>query len=121
MLGKLCGLTVVLADQDSFEAGYVSAALRDAGATVIGPLRTASEVNDALAASPPPRAVVLGNRLPDGSAWLLARTLRSRGIAHLMLISPPWGEEGDLIGLSVLRKPFGAYQVVEWATQFAVA
>lgn len=111
---------ILIADGDNFESGYVLAALEAAGLPVVGPLRSAGDVELALAGGTSPRAVVLANRLSDGPTWALAERLRERGIAHLVLIGPPWdGDSVDPPGISVLRKPFGAYQVVEWASQFA--
>lgn len=113
------GTTVLVADQEDFESGYVSSALQLAGATVIGPLHSIAEVRALLAQEPAPRLAVLGCRLTDGPAWDLIETLRGRGIACLLLIGPPWDERWDLNGTPVLQKPFAAYQVVEWAAQSA--
>lgn len=113
------GSAIFLADADSFESGYIVSALQAAGSSVIGPLQSGGEVRALLDSGPPPRAVILGNRLADGPVWELVETLRGREIAHLLLIGPPWEAEPDLTGISVLRKPFGAYQVVEWAAQLA--
>ncbi len=115
------GNAILIADADSFESGYIVSALQAAGSSVIGPLQSGGEVRALIDEGPPPRAVILGNHLSDGPIWALVETLRDRDIAHLLLIGPPWEEEPDLTGISVLRKPFGAYQVVEWAAQFAPA
>lgn len=112
-------ITVLIADLDSFESGYVATTLQASGAIVIGPLQSADEVRARLAAGPPPGAVVLGDRLADGLARDLIPTLREQNIAHLLLIGAAREESGDLSGIPVLHQPFGAYQVVQWAAQLA--
>lgn len=113
--------SVVIADDDLFEGGYVVAALVAAGQPVIGPVRSSEEVYALIDGRGPPRAVVLAVELADGPSWDLAEALRTRDIAHLLLIGRSAHEDHDLRGRSVLQKPFGAYQVVEWVAQCGAA
>lgn len=111
-----------IANDDMFEGGYVSAALVGAGASVIGPLLSICDVRSLIESGAVPRAIVLADHLTDGPVWELAKTLRSRGIACLILLGPSGADDrGDLNDIPVLRKPFGAYQVVEWASQITPA
>lgn len=114
------GMTILIADQDEFESGYIASALTAAGAVVIGPFRSRSELAIAIGAGPDPRAIIIGARLADGTTWDLAERMCADGIDHLVLIGSVADEEGrDLTDMAVLRRPFAAYQVVEWAEALA--
>jgi hypothetical protein len=111
---------VLIADGDSFEGDYVAAVLAGSGARIVGPLRSIQEVRDYFAGAPVPSAVVLGTQLADGSGWELVDALQGCGIPHLLLIGSHSRDDSDRHpGVAVLRKPFAAYQVMEWAAQFA--
>lgn len=110
------GMTILIADQDDFESGYIASALTAAGAVVIGPVRSCDDLAAVMAAGPEPRAIIVGARLADGPTWDLVDRMRRDGTDHLVLIGRPADEEGrDLTDMAVLRRPFAAYQVVEWA------
>jgi DNA-binding response OmpR family regulator len=88
-------------------------------ARIVGPFRSIKEVRDYFAFAPIPSAVVLGTQLVDGSGWELVDALRACGVPHLLLIGSHSSDESDRHpGIAVLRKPFAAYQVMEWAAQF---
>lgn len=110
---------VLIADGDSFEGNYVATVLAGVGACIVGPLRSIQEVRAYFAFAPIPSAVVLGTQLADGSGWELVDALRGCGVPHLLLIGSHSRDESDRHpGVAVLRKPFAAYQVMEWASQF---
>jgi DNA-binding NtrC family response regulator len=110
------GDAVLFADDDTFQIAYVGSALTAAGHTFIGPIRSSDGVRDLIAGGATPRAVVLASWLADGPSWQLVEELRAREISHLVLICPS-ERETDFGATSVLKKPFAAYQVVEWVAR----
>jgi hypothetical protein len=118
MLGTDISNTILVANQDMFESGYVIAALAAAGASVIGPMSSIVDIRTLLESGAIPKAIVSADHLIDGPVWELTETLRGHGIAYLILLgSSNHDDFGELDGIPVLRKPFGAYQVVEWVSQ----
>lgn len=113
--------TILVGDDDPFESGYIGSMLQGAGATVAGPMGSIAELRAWLAASPAPGAVILGARLSGGAAAELVASLQSRKIACLLLMPPGAGQPLADPGVSILERPFGAYQVVEWAEYVAAA
>lgn len=110
----LNGQRVLVVEDDWFIAGYVSDALEEAGAAVVGPVPSSDEALHLLNGDERPSAATLNVRLTDGDSVPVARRLSELGVPFLFLSAtadtdlPP-----DLTGHPRLGKPFAAFQVVE--------
>lgn len=103
--------SVLIVDDDLFEANYVAAVLADRGIAVLGPMSDIAAACEAIRAQAPRAAVVAQPSLNAGRGEMLAELL-SAGIPYLTLLRaavrrPP-------IGQPVLTTPFAAYQVADW-------
>jgi DNA-binding response OmpR family regulator len=101
----LKGLTILVVEDDYYQATDTQAAFERAGATVAGPFSTVSAAIIALERTPPDCAVIDIN-LGDGPEFDLARELSKRGVPtvfvsgyHATMIP------ADLRGLAHIEKP----------------
>lgn len=116
MIGRhtLADHEVLVVEDDWFIASYVSDALQNAGAAVVGPFATAADALRQLEDAHLPRAATLNVRLADGSSEPVARRLDELDVPFLFLSAQ--GRESlppDLAARPRLEKPFGGFQVVE--------
>lgn len=114
MDGSLAGRTVLVVEDDWFIASYVTDALGDAGALVAGPLPTADQALDRLAAPDAlPDAATLNIRLLDGDSLPVARRLDELGVPFLFLsASSETALTPEMRERPRLDKPFAGFQVV---------
>ncbi|PAX07865.1 response regulator [Sphingomonas lenta] len=105
---------VLVVEDDWFIASYVTEALEQAGAAIIGPVASASDALERLEQEPPPHAATLNVRLLDGDSLPVAQRLAEMDVPFLFLSAqaaatlPP-----DMAARPRLEKPFAAWQVIE--------
>ncbi len=109
----LTGRTVLVVEDDYFLASDTVAALRGAGARVLGPCPTAEAARDLLRSELPSHAV-LDLNLGGGARFDIARLLKSRGVPFIFLT----GYDQDVIPDDVadvirLQKPVPFLAIIE--------
>ena len=104
----------MVVDDDAFRCGYALSALVPLGATIRGPIRTSFEACRLLDDEITPDAVIMADRLADGSAGALLSAVRRRVIPHLVLVEGEGFTMEDLATSPVLRWPFASFQVADW-------
>jgi hypothetical protein len=104
---------VMVATADPFDGSYLVAALARAGLRVLGPFRSAQDVRLSMT-STRPTAVVLADRLDEGPTYDLRDLLTAGQIPQLVLIDSGAAATSEA-GTACLRKPYAAFQVVDWA------
>jgi hypothetical protein len=104
---------VMVATADPFYGPYIVAALAKAGLRVLGPFRSAHDVHLSMT-SIRPVVAVLADWLDEGPTCGLRDLLTEGDIPHLVLID--FGATATIkAGTASLRKPYAAFQVVDWA------
>lgn len=105
-------ITVLIIDEDAFEAGYVASVLEPCGIDVVGPF---PDMRDALAAIETDglQAAVIGRQDDAETGGSLLAALHAREVPYLSLLH---GIRATTVaaGHPVLAKPFAAYQVADW-------
>jgi len=111
---NLGGKTILVIEDDYYVASDTAAALRSAGATVLGPWGT-DEVAFDLLHGQTPAAVVLDLNLGEGGPkFEIARELIGRGIPFLFLTGyDPDVIPEELADVQRLQKPIALRNVVE--------
>lgn len=110
----LNGQRVLVVEDDWFIASYVTEALEQAGAAIVGPVASASDALKRLDEEPPPHAATLNVRLLDGDSLPVAQRLAELDVPFLFLSAqtamslPP-----EMAARPRLEKPFAAWQVIE--------
>lgn len=103
--GALAGVTVLVVEDDFYQATDTREAFELAGAVVIGPFSTVAAATKAVAQTPPDGAV-LDIDLGGGPEFDLARDLKRRGIPTLFVSGHPASVlPADLSDLPHLEKP----------------
>jgi hypothetical protein len=108
-------VSILLVDDDAFEAGYVSSTLEMHGIRPIGPFDAVQDVLTAIDSSAPCGAII-GHRNDYQERIRIVAALEERSIPYLTLLRPVGSA---LLGNDrpVLRKPFAGYQVAEWVLE----
>lgn len=113
---SLDGCAVLVVDDDFYLAENARNALEDAGATVLGPYGDEDEAIGSLEEQLP-QCAVLDLNLGAGPSFVIARTLKLRGVPMVLVtgydagIIPP-----DLAGAPCLQKPVSNAQLVAAVT-----
>lgn len=110
----LSGRHVIVVEDDYYMAGDTAAALRGAGATVLGPCPTEETARELLESGAPTHAVIDLNLGGGGPRLAIARELQQRGIPFIFLT----GYDAGVIpsGLETvvrLQKPVSFREIVE--------
>jgi hypothetical protein len=108
------GRVILVANDASFEAGYVSAVLRDRGIEVLVPACEVQGVVQAITAGERCSVIVCHPLSAQDRADLL-KALTDHGIPCLNLIGATVTRSAN--DEPVLAKPFAAYQVADWVAQ----
>ncbi len=110
----LTGRTVLVVEDDYYMASDAAAALRGAGAAVLGPCPSAEATQDLLADARPTHAVVDLNLDGGGPRFEIARLLKARGIPFVFLTGyDPDVIPEDLTDIVRLQKPLPFRTLVE--------
>ena len=110
----LTGRNVLVVEDDYYLAGDTAAALRGAGATVLGPCPSEEAALDLLERETPSHAVLDLNLGGGGPRFEIAHTLKARGVPFIFLtgydpdVVPP-----DLADVARLQKPVALRTIVE--------
>lgn len=104
MSGVLSGLTILLVEDEFLVAALIADCLEDEGATVIGPVGTLPEAEQA-AATGEFDAVVLDWNLDGEQSYSVARILLGRG--KPCIVATGYGKvDQEFADLPVIAKPF---------------
>jgi hypothetical protein len=109
-------IRILLAADDAFQCRYVASGLLPLGATIIGPVSAASVACGLIEEGAAVDAVIMCDRLADGSAEALLSMVRLRQIPHLVLLEEQGFLPRELAPTPVLRRPFASFQVADWVT-----
>jgi hypothetical protein len=109
-------IRILLAADDAFQCGYVASGLLPLGATIIGPVSAASAACSLIEEGAAVDAVIMFDRLADGSAEALLSMVRLRQIPHLVLLEEQGPLPRELAPSPVLQRPFASFQVADWVT-----
>jgi DNA-binding NtrC family response regulator len=118
--GLLAGLTILVVEDDYYQAVDTKEAFERAGATIAGPFSNAAAALGAVERIPPDCAVIDIN-LGDGPRFDLARDLKKRGIPTVFVsgyqatVLP-----SDLRDLAFLVKPVEAASLVKAVSDVAL-
>lgn len=118
--GLLAGLTILVVEDDYYQAVDTKEAFERAGATIAGPFSNAAAALGAIEQIPPDCAVIDIN-LGDGPRFDLARNLKKRGIPTVFVsgyratVLP-----SDLRDIAYLEKPAEAPSLVKAVREVAV-
>lgn len=117
--GLLAGLTILVVEDDYYQAVDTKEAFERAGATVAGPFSNAAAALGAVEQIPPDCAVI-DIDLGDGPSFDLARELKKRGIPTVFVsgyqatVLP-----SDLRDLALLVKPAEAALLIKAVSEVA--
>lgn len=114
----LAGRTVLVVEDDYYLAGDTAAALRGAGAEVLGPCPSEDATLDLLETQEPTHAVLDLNLGGGGPRFEIARLLQARGVPFLFLTGyDPDVVPAELRDIQRLQKPTQPRQIVEAIAQ----
>lgn len=114
----LTGRTVLVVEDDYYLAGDTAAALRGAGAEVLGPCPNEDAALDLLVTHDPTHAVLDLNLGGGGPRFEIARVLQARGVPFLFLTGyDPDVVPAELQEVPRLQKPLPPRSVVEGISQ----
>ena len=114
----LTGHVVLVVEDDYYIAGDTAAALRGAGATVMGPCPGEDATLDLLKTEMPTHAVLDLNLGGGGPRFAVARALRERNIPFLFLTGyDPDAMSSDMADIVRLQKPVSFRAIVEAVAQ----
>jgi hypothetical protein len=102
--------TIIVIDADTFEATYASSMLEDSGINIVY-YAEADQAIQAILRDTTIRAAIIGS-LPNSSSVI--STLNTRQLPYLLLLPANSNRQLFGNGISVLAKPFAAYQVADW-------
>lgn len=105
--------TIFVIDEDTFEAGYVSSMLENLDVNVLYHTRSSNALEAILKVSTI-RTAIVGTLL--GSTDVI-NELKIRKLPVLLLIKANDGLIFEKNGVSILAKPFAAYQVADWVSK----
>ncbi len=110
----LTGRRVLVVEDDYYIAGDTVAALRGAGATVLGPCPNEEQTFDLLESETPTHAVLDLNLGGGGPNFEIANALRVRGVPFIFLTGyDPDAVPPDLVDVVRLQKPVPLRDIVE--------
>ena len=109
-------IRILLAANDAFQSEYLVSKLVPLGAIIIGPVSAASAACSLIEEGAAVDAVIMFNRLADGSAEALLSIVRLREIPHLVLLEELGMLSHEFAASPVLRRPFASFQVAGWVT-----
>jgi CheY-like chemotaxis protein len=113
----LAGATIMVVEDDFYQASEIGKALEEAGATVLGPHGTEFAALQRIAFQSPSCAVVDIN-LGDGALFGVSNALRDKGVPLLFVTGANLDSiPDDLAHVPVLRKPVTKEQIVEAAAR----
>ncbi|WP_298089342.1 PAS domain S-box protein [uncultured Sphingomonas sp.] len=114
----LTGRSVLVVEDDYYIAGDTAAALRGAGATVLGPCPSEDAALDLLDTATPTHAVLDLNLGGGGPRFEIAHALKERGISFVFLTGyDPDAVPPDLVDVVRLQKPVTFSRIVEAVAQ----
>ncbi|WP_298089726.1 PAS domain S-box protein [uncultured Sphingomonas sp.] len=114
----LTGRSVLVAEDDYYMASDTAAALRCAGATVLGPCPSEDATLDLLETVTPTHAVLDLNLGGGGPRFAIAETLRARGVPFIFLTGyDPDAVPFDLADVVRLQKPVSLRTIVDAVEQ----
>lgn len=114
----LTGRTVLIVEDDYYLAGDTAAALRGAGATVLGPCPSEDASFAVLDMAAPTHAVLDLNLGGGGPRFDIAHALKARGVPFIFLTGyDPDSIPADLADIVRLEKPIPFSSVVEAIAQ----
>jgi CheY-like chemotaxis protein len=117
----LAGVTIMVVEDDFYQASETGRALQEAGATVLGPHGTALAALQRIAFQSPSCAVVDIN-LGDGVLFGVSNALRDKGVPLLFVTdADPHSIPPQFADVPLLRKPVSKEQIVEAAARLLVA
>ena len=110
----LTGRSVLVGEDDYYIAGDTAAALRGAGATVLGPCPSEDATLDLLETATPTHAVLDLNLGGGGPRFEIAHVLKERGVPFIFLTGyDPDAVPPDLADVVRLQKPVTFSSIVE--------
>jgi CheY-like chemotaxis protein len=110
----LSARTVLVVEDDYYLAGDTAAALRGAGATVLGPCPSEDATLDLLESNTPTHAVLDLNLGGGGPRFKIAHALRERGVPFVFLTGYDSASvPADLADVVRLQKPLPLRDIVE--------
>jgi CheY-like chemotaxis protein len=110
---ELNGRSILVVENDYYIAFDTAAALRDAGAEVLGPYGSEDAVRRALVTRAPTGAVLDLNLCGYGPRFEVARMLRARGIPFVFVTGyDPEVIPGELADVELLQKPVASKCVI---------
>jgi len=113
---------LLLAEAEPFRADYLRHALHDAGAQLLGPVRSVTEGLALLAnLRERPAAAIVNLRLSDGSALPLLDALDAGGVPLLLIGEAGMAPPPHLATRPCLLAPFASYQIVDAVRALLVA
>lgn len=107
----LGGSRILIANDEWFLAAYISEAVASAGGVALGPVPTVGAALE-LITSEQPDAVTLNVKLRDECSYSVADKLAEQGIPFVFVAAAAVTLPVRLSHISLLTKPFAAYQVV---------
>ncbi|WP_347302428.1 PAS domain S-box protein [Croceibacterium sp. TMG7-5b_MA50] len=114
----LTGRSVLVVEDDYYLAGDTAAALRSAGATVLGPCPSEDATFDLMDMETPTHAVLDLNLGGGGPNFAIAHALKARGIPFIFLTGYDQDAiPSDLIDVTRLQKPVTLRTIVESVAQ----
>jgi DNA-binding response OmpR family regulator len=105
--------TVLIVDADTFEAGYVSSMLEDLKVNILYHADAGNALR-AISVDSVIHAAIVGWVAESAD---VIRELKSRNIPYLLLLPADRKLGIDTSGVSILVKPFAAYQVADWVSK----
>jgi hypothetical protein len=118
--GRCFDMTILVVDNDAFRIEYVTKALEAAGAVVLSPVTTISQVRLHLDGSEDtPHAALVADDGTEADSLAILELLQTRGIPQLLLVGASGNPALYPAGTPILRVPFASYQVVDWALDLA--
>lgn len=105
--GALCHCRVLAVEDEYFIAEELEAALRNAGATVVGPAPSVAAALDLLEGGPAPEAALLDVNLAGEMVYPVADRLTARGVPFLFITGYDQSAVPErYAGVRRLEKPF---------------
>ena len=119
--GPLAGLTILVVEDDYYQASDTRETFERAGARVAGPFSTTAAAIRAIEQMPPDCAVIDIN-LGNGPEFALARELKKRDIPTVLVSGyRVTAVPADLQGFAHLEKPAEASLLIRTVTEVALA
>lgn len=110
----LTGRRVLVVEDDYYLASDTAAALRGAGASVLGPCPNENATFDLLATETPTHAVLDLNLGGGGPRFAVAHALKQRGVPFIFLTDyDPDAVPADLVHIPLMQKPASPRSIVD--------